>query len=90
MPVPVTLRGRGFVSTSRVDLNQPVAISDVRVIDSTTIEFTVPVGADAGRHTVTVTNPLPGGGTSNGVGFTVTNALAVLTALVPEGGLAAG
>ncbi len=78
LPVTVTLTGSGFIPTSEV------SFGDGRFLDAMTIEVTVPRGTAAGERMITVTNPAPGGGTSNDVTFTVTNAAPVLTSLSPE------
>ncbi len=65
--------GTGFFPTSVVEWNgNPLATT---VISSTQISATVPAAniAVAGTATITVKNPAPGGGVSNGAYFVVTN-----------------
>ena len=88
LPVRVTVRGSGFLPNSRVELNQPVAVTDLEISGSETLSFTVPADAGAGVHTVTVINSEPGGGVSNGVMFTITGAPPELTAVNPDSGIA--
>lgn len=67
-----TLTGTGFVSNSAVDLDgSPVGST---YASSTQLQVSLPASefAAAGTHSFTVVNPIPGGGTSNAVSFTIT------------------
>ena len=67
----VTLNGTGFVSTSTATFGgQPMQVTYVTPTMLTAIGTAT--SAQVGTVTVKVTNPAPGGGTSNGVDVTVT------------------
>jgi uncharacterized protein (DUF1800 family) len=69
----VTLNGTGFVSTSTATFGgQPMQVTYVTSTMITAIGNAT--NAQLGTVTVVVTNPAPGGGTSNGVNVTVTTA----------------
>ncbi|HLJ17785.1 MAG TPA: DUF1800 family protein, partial [Bryobacteraceae bacterium] len=65
----ITLNGTGFVSTSTATFGgQSMQVTYV----TSTMITAIGSAAQAGTDTVRVTNPAPGGGTSNGVDVTVT------------------
>ena len=86
----LTVNGTGFVSTSVVDFGAN-ARATTRV-SSTQLTATISASdiATAGNFNVTVTNPTPGGGTSNAVSFTVNNPVPTVTSISPTGALAGG
>jgi hypothetical protein len=61
-------------------------VAGTSVLSSTQIQLTLPASdlTSAGTHTLTVINPMPGGGTSAGATLTVVNARPAATA--PPGG----
>ena len=67
----LTVNGSSFVSGSVVRWNNSDRVTNF--VDSTTLEATVPAGdiTLAGTRPVTVFNPLPGGGTSGALTFTI-------------------
>jgi hypothetical protein len=69
----VTITGTNFVPGATVGLSTGVTVSDVTVVDGSTITATVSVSAatGAGSRTVLVTNPDYGKGSCAG-GFAVT------------------
>jgi hypothetical protein len=70
----ITISGSGFISTSQVFISGlGIQISNVAVVSATSItaRFTIASNAATGVRQVTVSNPTPGGGTSNSVNFTV-------------------
>ena len=81
----LTINGSGFLAASTVTYNG-VAYTATYVSAS---QLTIPLSAadqmTAGSYAVVVTNPAPGGGTSNSVNFTVTasNPLPAVTSLSP-------
>lgn len=91
-PQALTINGSGFIAGSFVTFN---GVSHVPTIVSST-ELTIPLSstdlAAAGNYPVIVTNPAPGGGTSNVVDFTVSSAasgtvvISPASITVPEGG----
>lgn len=76
--VTLTLTGTGFTSASTVSFGGS-AIS-ATFVDPARIDAPLPAGliAAEGSYPITVTNPAPGGGTSNAVSFTVTKASSVV------------
>ncbi len=86
LPATITVTGGGFIPESQVELNAPADVGSVSVIDGRTLEFTLAAGTSAGVHTVTVTNPGPGGGTSNGESLRVTNPSPVVSRVRPDSG----
>ena len=69
----ITLNGTGFVSTSTATFGgQPLQVTYVSSTMLTAVGNAS--NAQVGSVTVKVTNPAPGGGTSNGVNVTVTTA----------------
>jgi trimeric autotransporter adhesin len=67
----LTVNGTNFISTSVVQWN--TSARPTAFVNNTQLTAQIPAGdlATAGTPSVTVTNPAPGGGTSNGVTFTV-------------------
>jgi hypothetical protein len=84
----ISLTGKNFVGGATVAFGaqqlSPASIT------ADTIEVTIPIGslATGVQTTITVTNPGPGGGTSNTKAFTVTNPVPVLSALSQENAMA--
>jgi Abnormal spindle-like microcephaly-assoc'd, ASPM-SPD-2-Hydin/Putative Ig domain len=80
---PLTINGTNFLSTSTVTYNgvahTPTFVSAVKL----TIPLTTGDQATAGTFPVVVTNPMPGGGASNSVSFTVNNLVPTITTLSP-------
>lgn len=69
----ITLNGTGFVSTSTATFGgQPMQVTYVTSTMITAVGTAT--NSQLGQVTVKVTNPAPGGGTSNGVNVTVTTA----------------
>jgi hypothetical protein len=83
------VNGSGFIDSSAVRFNG--APQPTRQISSGTLEATLGEGVlrAAGNFSITVTNPTPGGGTSNAVTFTLVNGVPVIT-LLPSQGATAG
>ena len=79
----VALVGTGFVSTSVANWNGTPLTTTYG--SSTTLNATIPAAdmTTVGTFWVTVTNPTPGGGTSNPVVFTVNNPAPTLTSITP-------
>ncbi|HMD83309.1 MAG TPA: choice-of-anchor D domain-containing protein, partial [Terriglobia bacterium] len=79
----LTINGTNFLSTSTVTYNgvahTPTWVSSTQL----TITLSTSDQATAGTYAVVVTNPAPGGGTSNSVSFAVNNALPTTTTLSP-------
>ncbi|MGO8734065.1 MAG: beta strand repeat-containing protein [Terriglobia bacterium] len=75
--------GTGFLSSSTVSYNSssrtPTSVTSTEL----TIALSSADVATAGTFPVTVTNPAPGGGTSNSVNFTVNNPAPAITSLSP-------
>src|SRR5579863_6848784 len=67
----LTVNGTNFVAASVVSFGGTVAVTTF--INSIQLTAAIPAGAiaSAGTAMVTVTNPAPGGGTSNGLNFTI-------------------
>ncbi|WP_201978311.1 IPT/TIG domain-containing protein [Hymenobacter rubidus] len=85
----VTLVGTGFTSASTVVVNGasiPATVIPSTFVSATQITATVPAGAPEGAYTVTVVNPTPGGGTSNGVAFTIVPPAPTITSFTPTTG----
>ena len=77
------ISGSGFIETSQVYWNG--AAITTTLVNSTSLQAEVSASrlAAAGVYSITVQNPLPGGGTSNGLLFSVINPAPVLTQLQP-------
>jgi hypothetical protein len=71
--VNVTITGTGFVNGATVQSGAGITASSVTFVSSTSITASFAIGAAAtfGIRNITVTNPTPGGGTSNAVTFSV-------------------
>src|ERR1700690_3670442 len=69
----LTITGANFVTTSMVNFGG--AASTTTFINPTELTAAIPAAAIAatGTPAVTVTNPAPGGGTSNAINFTITS-----------------
>jgi len=80
----VTVTGSGFISTSAINLNGN-ALTTIYV-SSTSLQTTVPASAIAADGTVkfTVTNPAPGGGTSQAENYAISVPTPVVAALSPQ------
>ena len=80
----VTVTGSGFISTSAINLNGNALATTY--VSSTSLQTTVPASAIAADGTVkfTVTNPAPGGGTSQAETYTITVPTPAVTALSPQ------
>ncbi len=73
--VNVSLLGTGFMSGSTVDVSGAgITVSNVVVVNTTliTAQIAISIGAAIGSRNVTISNPAPGGGTSNFQSFTIT------------------
>jgi YVTN family beta-propeller protein len=69
----LTINGTNFISASTVNFGGVAPATTF--VSSTQLAAAIPAGAiaSAGTAAVTVTNPAPGGGTSNAVNFTISN-----------------
>ena len=69
----LTINGTNFVPATTVNFNGTAPATTL--VSATQLTAAVPAAAitSAGTAAVTVTNPAPGGGTSNDVNFTITN-----------------
>lgn len=74
----LTINGTGFMSTSAVTFNGTVRAATFLGATQLTIQLSAADQATEGNYPVMVTNPAPGGGTSNTVTFPV-------VALIPPG-----
>ena len=79
----LTVNGSSFINGSIVRWNG--SDRSTSFISANQLQATIPAGdiAVAGSATVTVFNPAPGGGTSNGLTFNINNPTPVISALVP-------
>jgi YVTN family beta-propeller protein len=70
----LTINGTNFVASSMVDFGGG-AMPTTTFVNSTKLTAAIPASSivSAGTSAVTVTNPAPGGGTSNAINFTVTS-----------------
>lgn len=83
------VNGTGFVTTSQVRFNgapRPTQRLSAGVLEATLEEGDLRA---SGTYTITVSNPAPGGGTSNGLAFEVVNGVPEIT-LLPSWGASAG
>jgi uncharacterized protein (TIGR03437 family) len=80
----LTVNGSNFLATSEVRWNGNPRTT--AFVSSTQLTATIPATdlATAGTANVTVVNPLPGGGTSNGLTFTINNPAPDITNLSPN------
>ena len=71
----LTINGTNFVAASVVNFGGSALATTF--VNSTQLTATIPAAsvASTGTSAVTVTNPAPGGGTSNAINFTITSAL---------------
>jgi redox-regulated HSP33 family molecular chaperone len=83
----LTVNGTGFVSGAAVNFNGTARTTTYLSATQLTIPLAASDVASAGTPAVTVTNPTPGGGTSNSLTFTISaanNSTPVLTSLSPS------
>jgi hypothetical protein len=80
----LTVNGTNFISTSAVKFNGVARVTTFVSATQVTAAILATDIATIGVDPVTVTNPTPGGGTSNAVNFTVNNPIPVLTSLSPN------
>jgi IPT/TIG domain/Bacterial Ig-like domain (group 2) len=71
-PFTLTINGTNFVAASMVNFGETAPTTTF--VSATQLTVAIPAAAipSAGTATVTVTDPAPGGGTSNAVNFTIT------------------
>ena len=87
----LTVNGTGFVSTSVVKFNGVAKTTTFVSATQLTAAITAADIATAGTATVIVTNPVPGGGTSGNLSFTINAASApTLTSFAPTSATAGG
>ncbi len=79
----LTINGTNFVSTSTVTYNAVGHTATFVSSTQLTIQLTAADQATAGNFPVVVTNPTPGGGTSNSVNFTINNPVPTTTSISP-------
>ena len=87
----LTINGTNFAAASMVNFGGTTPTTTF--VSSTQLTAAIPVAAIAsvGTAAVTVSNPAPGGGTSNAVNFTITNSLTpVIAGLDPSGAAVGG
>jgi hypothetical protein len=84
----LTLTGTNFVSSSTVTYNGVGHTATYVSATQLTIQLSVADQATAGSYAVVVTNPGPGGGTSNAVSFVVDNPQPTLSSVSPPSALA--
>jgi hypothetical protein len=90
--VNVSILGTGFMAGTTVNIiGGSITVSNVNVVNTTliTAQFTVAGGASAGARQVTLTNPAPGGGTSESLSFLVNqvmNPVPTLSSITPNTG----
>lgn len=75
----LTVTGSGFVSTSVVNWNGSPRTTTLVTSEKLTAAILATDVAKAGSAFVTVTNPAPGGGTSNSVIFPISKAISVIS-----------
>jgi hypothetical protein len=70
----ITITGTGFISGSQLSISgSGVQLSNISINSSTNITASLTIASGAtGVRQITVTNPVPGGGTSNALNFTIT------------------
>lgn len=80
----LTINGTGFVTTSTATYNG--VAHTLTYVSSTQVTIQLSTGdqATGGTYPVVVTNPAPGGGSSNSVNFTVNNPVPTITTLSPS------
>jgi N-acetylneuraminic acid mutarotase len=86
----LTVTGTNFVTSSTVLWNG--AGLETKYASATQLTASVPASdiAKAGKATVTVVNPTPGGGASSGLTFTINNPAPTAASLSPSSGTAGG
>ena len=82
----LTINGTNFVAASMVNFG---AVAPTTFVNSTQLTAAIPASsiASAGMSAVRVTNPAPGGGTSNAISFTVTsstNPVPMISSMFPS------
>ncbi len=79
----LTLTGTKFLSTLTVSFKG--VVHTTTYVSATQLKITLSTSdlATGGTYAVVVTNPIPGGGTSNSLNFTVSNPAPTLTSLSP-------
>jgi len=80
----LTVTGSGFISASVINLNETALVTTY--VSGTSLQATIPASAIAADGTVkvTVTNPTPGGGTSQVQNYTITVPTPAVTSLSPQ------
>jgi uncharacterized protein (TIGR03437 family) len=81
-PLTLTINGSGFITSSSVALGGASHPASLVNTGQLTITLTASDLATAGSFPVVVTNPSPGGGTSNTASFTLTTTLPTIMAVV--------
>lgn len=92
-PFTLTINGTNFVAASAVNFGGMAVATTFVSATQLTAAISAAAIASAGTAAVTVTNPAPGGGTSNAVSFTITSATnptPTITTISPTGALAGG
>jgi len=87
-PLTLTVNGSKFVSTSKVRWKG--ADRPTTFVSATRLTADIPATdlATTGSANVTVFNPVPGGGNSNALSYTIANALPLISSLSPGSALA--
>ncbi|MGD0669561.1 MAG: IPT/TIG domain-containing protein [Bryobacteraceae bacterium] len=80
----LNISGTGFITNSTVTFNDITHTPSYIGTTQLTIELSTDDLADVGTFPVIVTNPMPGGGTSNAVSFSVTDPVPAITSLTPS------
>ena len=86
----LTVNGTNFVSTSIVNWNGTALTTTFVSSTQLTATVTAALVANAGTASITVTNPPPGGGTSNPQTFTINNPVPTTTSISPTCATAGG
>jgi Subtilase family len=84
----LTVNGNAFAATATVNFNGIARVTTFVSANQLTAAILASDVATAGTPAVTVTNPNPGGGTSNSVAFNVNNPVPAVTILAPNNALA--
>ncbi len=77
------ITGTGFVPQSTVMFGTYALLPSAVTPTLLTVQITLDAMSKAGSLTITVVNPTPGGGTSNGLHFVVQNPVPAVTTLTP-------
>lgn len=80
----LTVQGSGFTPASVVSLDGKSLVTTFVATDQLTVTLSEETQALAGTHSIKVTNPSPGGGTTSGTNFTVDNLAPQLNSLSPS------